>query len=143
MDEFSENEKLDQPIGNAIAMYVATHAFLRQRGIDPGDLDRFFGDQHAEGWADARGDLKKVARYVALNLTSFGFATETTHDEGSATVSARWTDDHADPDWPIPVKPALERSPIAFEPIMSWLGVGYTWETDDAGLMLQLREGHP
>jgi hypothetical protein len=80
---------------------------------------------------------------VALNLTTLGFATETTHEEGGATVSARWTDDHADPDWPIPVKPALERSPIAFEPIMSSLGVGLTWEIDDGGLVLHLREDHP
>jgi hypothetical protein len=55
-------------------------------------------------------------------------------------VTARWSDDHADPEWPIPVKPALARTPIAFEPIMSWLGVDFSWDADDDGLVLRMRE---
>ncbi len=139
MDEFNDKEKLDQAIGNAIAMYVAAHAFLDQRGIDPAELDRFFGEQHAEGWADVRGDLEKVAFFVALNMSTFGFTTETTNEDGAAAVSARWSEDHDDPDWPIAVRPALERSPIAFEPIMAWLGVDYAWEVEEGGLVLRFR----
>ena len=140
MDEFSQEEKLDQAIGNAIAMFVATGAFLEERGIDPADLDRFFGEAHAEGWAEARGDVKKAAHYVSLNMATLGFQTDTRFEDGGAVVSARWSDDHADPDWPIPVKPALARSPIAFEPIMAWLGVDFSWDADDDGLTLRLRD---
>jgi hypothetical protein len=143
MDAFSDQEKLEQAVGNAIAMYVATVAFLEERGVDPAELDRFFGEKHAEGWAEARGDLKQMAHYVALNMATFGFSTDTTHEDGGVVVTARWSDDHADPDWPIPVKPALSRMPIAFEPIMSWLGVDFTWEADDDGLVLRMREGGP
>ena len=140
MDRFSNEEKLDQAIGNAIAMFVATGAFLEERGIDLDELERFFGTTHAEGWADARGDLEKIAHYVSLNMATFGFETATAFEDGGAVVSARWSADHADPDWPIPPKPALARSPVAFEPIMQRLGVGFSWEVDDDGLTMRLRE---
>ena len=131
---------LEQSIGNAIAMYAATRAFLEGKGIDPAELDDFFGETHAPGWADARGNLETIAHYVALNMRTFGFDTEITNGVGTATVTATWSPDHDDPDWPIPVRPALAKSPRTFEPIMEWLGVGFTWDATDEGIVMHLAE---
>jgi len=133
-----EGELLEQAIGNAIAMYTATRAFLEEKGIDPAELDSFFGQTHAPGWAEARGDIGKVAHYVALNLRTFGFDTEVASEVGTVTVTARWSQVHDDPDWPIPVRPALAQSARSFDPIMSWLGIGFTREVSDEGIVLRL-----
>lgn len=137
--DFTDAEKLEQAVGNAVAIWVATDEFLRQRGIDPRDLQTFFGERHAEGWVDARGDLEKIAYFVALNMTTFGFETSRTVANGEATVEARWAEMHDDPDWPIPVRPALGASGVAFEPIMAWLGVGYSWDAGEGGISFHLK----
>jgi hypothetical protein len=112
---------------------------LKQRGIDPAELSTFFGQTHAEGWGEARGDLNKVAHYVALNMASFGFSTETTDEDGRVTVMASWSDEH--PDRSIPLRPALtEDLTASFEPIISWLGVTYSWEATDDALVLHLAD---
>lgn len=137
-DEFTDRELNEQGWGNAVAMLAATHEFLKQRGIDPVELFTFFGQTHAEGWGEARGDLKKIAYYLALNMATFGFSTETIHEDGKVTVRASWSEEHDDPDWPIPVKPALTDMGTSFEPIMSWLGVAYSWQPTEDGLVFSL-----
>ena len=139
MDTFPAEEIREQAISNLIATYATTKAFLRDRGIDPLDLERFFGETHAPGWAEAKDDLAKIAHYVALNMQTFGFETETTKADGETTVLARWSEDHGDPDWPFPVKEVLATTPVAFEPIMTWLGVTMSWEETREGLVFHLR----
>ena len=138
MDEFTDQERLEQSWSNLVALLSATSEFLRQRGIDPHELSRFFGEAHAPGWDEARGDLAKTAYYVALNAVTMGMTTETTHGDGSATVVASWTAEHDDPDWPFPVKPLGDELGVSFEPIMAHLGVGYSWEATDEGVTFRL-----
>ena len=139
MDGFSERERLEQAIGNMVAMQVTAHDFLRERDIDPAELDRYFGERFAEGWAESRGDVAKIAHDVALNMTTLGFETSTTTSDGEATIHARWTEFHDDPDWPTPVRPALAASGVVFEPIMAWLGVGFSWDADDDGMTFRIK----
>lgn len=141
MDEFTEHEKFEQAWGNNVAALAATHEFLRRRGIDPVELATFFGETHAEGWSESKGDLKRTAYYLALNMATFGFQTETTDQDGTISVTARWSSEHDDPEWPIPVKPALTTALTAsFVPIMSWLGVGFSWEETGEGIVFRLSE---
>jgi hypothetical protein len=89
IDEFSDQEKYQQAWENVVSMVAATHQFLQQRGIDPSEMATFFGQTFASGWSEVRGDLEKIGRYVALNMTSLGCATETNSAEGKVTVTAR------------------------------------------------------
>jgi hypothetical protein len=139
MDTFSADEIREQAIGNLIATYATTQVFLRSRGIDPIELERYFGEVHAPGWAEAKGDLEKIAHYVALNMQTFGFETETSAADGETTILARWSQEHDDPDWPISPRDALRTTPVTFEPIMAWLGIAMSWDATDDGLVFRLR----
>jgi hypothetical protein len=139
-DEFTDREMYEQAWGNMVSSAAALHEFLTQRSIDPSEFWTFFGETYAPVWAEARGDLKKVAHYVALNLTSVGCTTETTHDGGKATVRATWSGELDDPDWRIPAKPALVEMTSSFGPIMSWLGLNFSWEETSDGMVFHLAE---
>lgn len=137
-DTFTDREMYEQAWGNMAASTAALREFLHQKGIDHSEFWSFFGETYAPGWAEARGDLKKVAYYIALNMTSYGCTTETTHDDGKATVKATWSGELDDPDLPFPAKPALVESSSAFEAIMSWLGVDLSWEERPDGMVFHL-----
>ena len=144
MHDFSDKEMYEQAAANIVALVVAADGFLRDRGIDPAELYRSFGRSYAAGWDRLRGDLPKVAREVALNLTSAGFETSLTPDDGCVVIRARWTEQHTGTDWPMPVKPILERSaPVLFEAAMARVDASLSSSTSNDGLELRLapREG--
>ena len=92
MDDFSDREMYEQAAANVVAFVVAADAFLTSRGIDPSELYRYFGESYADGWATR--DVGRIAREVALNMTSGGFETATTVHGAEVVVRARWTDHH-------------------------------------------------
>jgi hypothetical protein len=139
MSEFSDREMYDQAAANCIAFVVAADEFLRNRGIDPAELYRFFGETYASGWDHRRGDIDATAHSVALNMTSGGFEASIVTENGGVTVQSRWTDQHDGSDWPTPVKPALERAiPLLFEAPMAHVGVRMTPRTSPNGIDLLL-----
>jgi hypothetical protein len=140
MDEFTDAEKLEQAIGNEVAIASATLEFLSKRGIDEAEYLTFIGEMFAPGWSDTAGDLKKIAHYAALNLVTMGCTTETTHEDGGATIMVEMTEMHDDPDWPIPIRPAIRASAIIYDPIMASLGLKYSWEETPKGLTLRISE---
>lgn len=137
-DTFTDLEKYEQAWGNSASIIATTHEFLKKRGIDPADLTQFLGETFVSSWQEARGDLVKAARFVALNMTSVGCTTETTHEDGKATVNATWSPELDEPAWPVPPKPALVATSAVYEPIMSWLGVDFSWEETSNGIVFRL-----
>lgn len=140
MDEFTDKEKLEQALANEAAIATGVYAFLDQRGIETSELSRFLGELFAPGWADTKGDLEQIAHYAALNMVTMGLATETTIENGRATISVSKTEMHDDPDWPIPVQPAIVQSAVIYEPIMASLGLDYSWEETPEGVLLRISE---
>jgi hypothetical protein len=139
MNEFSDREMYNQAAANCIALVVAADGFLRNRGIDPAELYRYFGETYASGWDHRRGDIDATAHGVALNMTSGGFEASIVTENGGVTVRSRWTDQHDGSDWPTPVKPALERAiPVLFEAPMAHVGVRMTERTSSNGIDLLL-----
>ena len=139
MNDFSDREKYEQAAANVVAFVVAADGFLRDRGIDPAELYRYFGEAYASGWDEYAGDLGVIGREVALNMTSGGFEAATATENGGVTVHTRWTEQHDGSGWPTPVKPTLERAiPVLFEASMARLGVRMTASMSANGLDLQL-----
>jgi hypothetical protein len=139
MNEFSDRVMYEQAAANFIAFVVAADKFLRDRGTDPADLYRYFGETYASEWDHQRGDIDATAQSVALNMTSGGLEASTVTENGGVTVHSRWTDQHDGWDWPTPVKPALERAvPMLFEHPMAHVGIRMTARTSSNGIDLLL-----
>jgi hypothetical protein len=144
MDDFSDREMYEQAAANVVAFVAAADGFLRERGIDPSELYRWFGEHYASGWEPQKGDVGATAREIALNLTSGGLETSTSSDDGAVIVRARWTEQHDGSEWPVPVRPALERAtPLLFEAAMRRTGMELTVTGSDAGLELRVAPAHP
>jgi hypothetical protein len=139
-DEFTDREMYEQASGNMVALTAALHEFLKQKGLEPSAFWSFFGETYAPSWAEDRGDLTKVAYYVAPNMTSIGCTTETTHEDGKVTVKAKWPGNLDDPDLAIPPKPALVEMSSSFESIMSRLGINFSDEETSGGMVFHLAE---
>lgn len=139
MNDFSDREMYEQAAGNCVALVLATDQFLRNRGIDPAEFYRFFGESYVSEWDHRKGDIEATAQSVALNMTSAGFEPSTVAENGGVTVRSGWTDQHDGAEWPTPPKPALERAvPLLFEAPMAHAGVRMTARASSAGLDLQL-----
>ena len=72
MNDFSDREMYEQAAGNVVALVLAADGFLRDRGIDPAEFYRYFGEMAAPGWDDIAGDIDATARAVALNIPPGG-----------------------------------------------------------------------
>ena len=139
MIEFSDREMYEQAAGNLIAFLLAADEFLRNRGIDPSELYRYFGESYAPEWDLPNGAVDETARSVALNMTSAGFEASTVTENGGVTVRSRWTDQHEGSGWPTAAKPALERAvPLLFEALMEHAGIRMTARTSSSGMDLLL-----
>lgn len=139
MKDFSDREMYEQAAANFVAFVVAADEFLRNRGTDPAELYRYFGETYAPEWDERRGDIDATAHSVALNMTSGGFEASTATENGGVTVRSRWTDQHEGSDWPTAVKPALERAiPVLFEAPMAHVGIRMTARTSSKGIDLLL-----
>jgi len=139
MQDFTDREMYEQAAGNVVAFVVAADAFLRDRGIEPDELYRSFGRSYAPGWDPLRGDVRRAAREVALNLTSGGFETSLTPDRDAVVIRARWTEQHDGEEWPTPVRSVLERATrVLFEAAMTRVGAELTASTSDDGMEFRL-----
>jgi hypothetical protein len=138
MDDFSDREMYEQAAANVVALVVAVDAFLSSRRIDPTDFYRFFGEAYAAAWRDA-DEIGKAAHDVALNVTSGGFETSSTVEGDAAVIRARWTEQHADGEWPAPVKRALEIAlPALFEAPMATAGMRMKTAASADGLEIHI-----
>jgi hypothetical protein len=136
--QFTQEEVLEMAQGNATALILTAFAFLKERGLDPDEYVAFFGRQATPGWEELRGrPVADVARMAALNPVSVGatlrsLSGDDTHAE---VLLAGWPDEEFLSELGL-TQSEGDRMLNAFEPIMEYLGIRYTWQREGEAVRL-------
>jgi hypothetical protein len=136
--QFTQEEVLDQAQGNATAFVLTAFAYLKERGLDPDEYAAFFGRRFAPGWENLRGrPVAEVARVAALNHISVGgtllsLSGDDTHAE---VLLAEWPDDEFLSELQLTQSDG-DRLLKAFEPIMEYLSIRYSWQREGEAVRL-------
>jgi hypothetical protein len=135
---FTQEEVLEMAQGNATAFILTAFAYLKERGLDPDEYAAFFGRRFAPGWENLRGrPVAEVARVAALNHISVGgtllsISGDDTHAE---VLLAEWPDDEFLSELQLTQSDG-DRLLKAFEPIMEYLSIRYSWQREGEAVRL-------
>ncbi|MEJ2358912.1 MAG: hypothetical protein P8Y13_12675 [Deinococcales bacterium] len=140
MDEFSNDEVLQQAKSNAEALGVVTMAYLQAKGLPVDDYWRFVSDKFTWGWDSVQGKGALAAmRLFALNMVSVGGTLESVSGDearAEAVVSS----------WPSPDmleafgvdKADADHAYAVFDAIATFLGLDYAWRRQGERVTLTL-----
>jgi hypothetical protein len=136
--QFTQEEVLQMAQGNATAFVLTAFAHLKERGLDPDEYVAFFGRKVAPGWEEMRGrPVSEVARAAALNPVSVGatLLSLSGDDTYAEVLLAEWPDREFLEELELTQSDG-DRVLNAFEPIMEYLGIRYSWQREGEAVRL-------
>jgi hypothetical protein len=129
MDEFTNDELLQQAKANAQALALVAIGYIKEKELPLDEFWSFVGEKFTLGWDALQGLGARVAmRMFALNMVSVGGTLESlSGDEARAEAIIA--------DWPSPdlvqafgvSRGDVDRMYAVFQPIAGFLGLRYEW----------------
>jgi hypothetical protein len=129
MNEFTNEEVLQQAKANAQALSLVTTGYFKEKGLPVDEFWSFVGEKFTLGWDPLKGKGARVAmRTFALNMVSVGGTLESlSGDEARAEAVISG--------WPSPdllqafggSQSDVDRMYAVFGPIAELLGLQYEW----------------
>jgi hypothetical protein len=129
MNEFTNEEVLQQAKANAQALSLVTTGYFKEKGLPVDEFWSFVGEKFTLGWDPLKGKGARVAmRTFALNMVSVGGTLESlSGDEAQAEAVVSG--------WPSPdllqafggSQSDIDRMYAVFGPIAELLGLQYEW----------------
>ena len=140
--EFTHKEEYQAAHGNLIAVILVATLYLQEHALDVSTFWQFIGQHFSRGWADVPpGDIKEVARRIALNMASSGGQLDSLKldaDQAELVIQG-WPPEEFAQFFAVSAKDAAQMVEV-FHPIAASLAIAYNWQLVDGVIKIHLQK---